>query len=401
MQMKQKIGIPLMVIFLLTFLIASQALGKESMMGKKRLRAREMGIVVGILPPGPHNAITDVPGVKVGHCTVIKGDDIRTGVTAILPHGGNIFQEKVPAAIYLGNAYGKLTGYTQVEELGEIETPVLLTGTLNVPKVADGLMQYMLSLPGNEDVWSINPVVGETNDGWLSDGRSRPLGFKEVKEAIENTASGPVEEGCVGAGTGTECHGFKGGIGTSSRVLPKNAGGYTIGVLVQTNFGGILQINGAPVGRELDRFYSPLPASDDDDDGSCMIVVATDAPLLTRNLKRLAKRAIFGMVRTGSFGSNGSGDYVIAFTTNESLRITSSHPRQIEAPLKNYQMSALFLAVMEATEEAILNSMFKATSMSGRDGHHLEAIPLDKVLEICKKYNALNWDKTLPAKRLK
>jgi D-aminopeptidase len=401
MQMKQKIGIPLMVIFLLTFLIASQALGKESMMGKKRLRAREMGIVVGILPPGPHNAITDVPGVKVGHCTVIKGDDIRTGVTAILPHGGNIFQEKVPAAIYLGNAYGKLTGYTQVEELGEIETPVLLTGTLNVPKVADGLMQYMLSLPGNEDVWSINPVVGETNDGWLSDGRSRPLGFAEVKKAIENASSGLVEEGCVGAGTGTECHGFKGGIGTSSRVLPKNAGGYTIGVLVQTNFGGILQINGAPVGRELNRFYSPLPAPDDDADGSCMIVVATDAPLLSRNLKRLAKRAIFGMVRTGSFGSNGSGDYVIAFTTNESLRITSSHPRQIEAPLKNYQMSALFLAVMEATEEAILNSMFKATSMSGRDGHHLEAIPLDKVLEICKKYNALNWDKTLPAKRLK
>jgi D-aminopeptidase len=400
-QMKQKIGIPLMVIFLLTFLIASQALGKESTMEKKRLRAREMGIVVGILPPGPHNAITDVPGVKVGHCTVIKGDDIRTGVTAILPHGGNIFQKKVPAAIYLGNAYGKLTGYTQVEELGEIETPVLLTGTLNVPKVADGLMQYMLSLPGNEDVWSINPVVGETNDGWLSDGRSRPLGFKEVKKAIENGSSGLVEEGCVGAGTGTECYSFKGGIGTSSRVLPKNAGGYTIGVLVQTNFGGILQINGAPVGRELNRFYSPLPASDDDADGSCMIVVATDAPLLSRNLKRLARRAIFGMVRTGSFGSNGSGDYVIAFTTNESLRITSSNPKQIDAPLKNYQMSALFLAVMEATEEAILNSMFKATSMTGRDGHHLEAIPLDKVLEICKKYNALHWDKTLPSKRQK
>jgi D-aminopeptidase len=368
-------------------------------MEEKRLRAREMGIIIGIIPPGPFNAITDVPGVKVGHCTVIKGDDIRTGITAILPHGGNIFQEKVPAAIHLGNAYGKLTGYTQVEELGEIETPVLLTGTLNVPKVADGLIQYMLSLPGNEDVWSINPVVGETNDGWLSDGRSRPLGFDEVKEAIENATSGSVEEGCVGAGTGTTCYGFKGGIGTSSRVLPKNAGGYTIGVLVQTNFGGILQINGAPVGRELDRFYSPLPASDDDDDGSCMIVVATDAPLLARNLKRLAKRAIFGMVRTGSFGSNGSGDYVIAFTTNESLRITSSKPEKIDAPLKNYQMSSLFLAVVEATEEALLNSMFKATSMTGRDGHHMEAIPLDKVMEICKKYNVLHWDKALPAKR--
>jgi D-aminopeptidase len=399
--MKQNICILLMAILILTFLIAIQALSKESTMEKKQLRAREMGIVVGILPPGLHNAITDVPGVKVGHCTVIKGDDIRTGVTAILPHGGNIFQEKVPAAVYLGNAYGKLTGYTQVEELGEIETPVLLTGTLNVPKVADGLMQYMLSLPGNEDVWSINPVVGETNDGWLSDGRSRPLGFEEVKKAIENASSGLVEEGCVGAGSGTECYGFKGGIGTSSRLLPKNAGGYTIGVLVQTNFGGILQINGAPVGRELNRFYSPLPAPDDDADGSCMIVVATDAPLLSRNLKRLARRAIFGMVRTGSFGSNGSGDYVIAFTTNESLRITSSNPQQIDAPLKNSQMSALFLAVMEATEEAILNSMFKATSMTGRDGHHLEAIPLDKVLEICKKYNVLHWDKTLPAKRHK
>jgi len=388
-----------MLLIVSIFLIVIQAHGKETNMQEKRLRAREMGIIIGIIPPGPTNAITDVPGVKVGNCTVIKGDDIRTGITAILPHGGNIFPEKVPAAIHLGNAYGKLTGYTQVEELGNIETPILLTGTLNVPKVADGLMHYMLSLPGNEDVWSINPVVGETNDGWLSDGRSRPLGFKEVKEAIENAASGPVEEGCVGAGTGTTCYGFKGGIGTSSRVLPEKIGGYTVGVLVQTNFGGILRINGAPVGRELDRFYSPLPASDDDDDGSCMIVVATDAPLLTRNLKRLAKRAIFGMVRTGSFGSNGSGDYVIAFTTNESSRITSSKPEKIDAPLKNYQMSALFLAVVEATEEAILNSMFKATSMTGREGHHIEAIPQDKVLEICKKYNALHWDKNLPLKR--
>jgi D-aminopeptidase len=399
--MKQTICIISMLLIVSISLIAIQAHGKETNMEEKRLRAREMGIIIGIIPPGPTNAITDVPGVKVGHCTVIKGDDIRTGITAILPHGGNIFQEKVPAAIHLGNAYGKLTGYTQVEELGEIETPILLTGTLNVPKVADGLMHYMLSLPGNENVWSINPVVGETNDGWLSDGRRRPLGFKEVNKAIENAASGPVKEGCVGAGTGTTCYGFKGGIGTSSRVLPEKIGGYTVGVLVQTNFGGILRINGAPVGRELDRFYSPIPASDDDDDGSCMIVVATDAPLLTRNLKRLAKRAIFGMVRTGSFGSNGSGDYVIAFTTNESLRITSSKPEKIDALLKNYQMSALFLAVVEATEEALLNSMFKATSMTGRDGHHMEAIPLDKVMEICKKYNVLNWDKKLPTTRKK
>ncbi len=371
---------------------------------ERRVRAREMGIVVGILPPGQYNAITDVPGVKVGHSTLIKGDDIRTGITAILPHSGNLFQEKVPGAIYLGNAFGKLTGYTQVEELGYIETPVLLTGTLNVPRVADGLMEYMLSLPGNENVRSVNPLVGETNDGWLSNIRKRPLGNKEVKEAAKNAKSGPVEEGSVGAGTGTICFGFKGGIGTSSRLLPQNIGGYTIGVLAQTNFDGILQINGAPVGRELQRFYSPLTASDSTD-GSCMIVVATDAPLSSRNLKRLAKRAILGLARSGSFCSNGSGDYVIAFSTAEFLRSTSKEERiakpLIEKPLGNDQMTPLFLAVVEATEEAVYNSLFKATSMTGMNGHHIEAIPLNEVIEICRKYNVLDWDKKLPYRRQK
>lgn len=368
---------------------------------EKRIRAREMGIVVGILPPGQNNAITDVPGVKVGHSTLIKDDDIRTGITAIIPHSGNLFQEKVPGAIYLGNAFGKLAGYTQVEELGNIETPILLTGTLNVPRVADGLMEYMLALTGNEEVKSINPLVGETNDGWLNNIRKRSLGVSEVREAIEKATSGPVEEGCVGAGTGTVCFGFKGGIGTSSRLLPEDLGGYTVGVLVQTNFGGILQINGAPVGRELNRFYSPLDESDSAD-GSCMIVVATDAPLSSRNLKRIAKRAILGLARAGSFCSNGSGDYVIAFSTVESLRSSSKKHKIVKHPtgktLGNEQMTPLFLAVVEATEEAIYNSLFKAISMTGMNGHHIKAIPLNEVIEICRKYNVLNWDKKLPSK---
>jgi len=364
---------------------------------EKRARARELGIIVGILPPGPHNAITDVPGVKVGHCTVIKDDDIRTGITAILPHSGNLFQEKVPGAIYLGNAFGKLAGYTQVEELGEIETPVLLTNTLNVSKVADGLIEFMLAIPGNENVLSINPLVGETNDGWLNNIRKRVLGIKNVKEAIENATSGPVEEGSVGAGTGTICFGFKGGIGSSSRVLPKNAGGYSVGVLVQTNFGGILQINGAPVGRELKQYYDPAPAREPAG-GSCMIVVATDAPLLDRNLKRLAKRALLGLARAGSFISSGSGDYVIAFSTAGSLRSSSRH-KQIEKLLGNDEMSPLFLAVVEATEEAVYNSLLKATSMKGMNGNQAKAIPLDKVVEICEKYNVLHWDKALPGKK--
>lgn len=352
-----------------------------------RPRTAELGIETGILKAGKANAITDVEGVKVGHFTLIKSKHIRTGVTAILPHGGNIFLEKVPAAVYAANGFGKLTGISQIEELGNIETPIILTNTLSVPTAADALIGYILSLPGCEDVRSVNPVVGETNDGWLNDIRGRHIKRKHVLEAIHAAAAGPVAEGCVGAGTGTLCLGYKGGIGTASRVLPESLGGYTVGVLVQSNFGGILQIAGCPVGRELGKYYFKGHV-----DGSCMIVVATDAPLCTRNLKRLARRAVLGLGRTGGICSNGSGDYVVVFSTAKSLRVpyhTSSHVVKAEV-LRNERMSPLFLAVIEATEEAILNSMFKATSTKGRDGHLSEAIPLDKVIEILKKYNRIH-----------
>jgi D-aminopeptidase len=340
------------------------------------------------------NAITDVAGVAVGHTTVIRGNDVRTGVTAVLPHPGNLFREKVPGAVFVGNAFGKLAGSTQVEELGEIETPVLLTSTLNVPRVADALIDYMLALPGNEDVQSINPLVGETNDGYLNDIRSRPITREDVFAAIKNAKSGPVEEGSVGAGTGTVAFGFKGGIGTSSRRLPSRLGGYTVGVLVQTNFGGVLSIAGAPVGRELDRYYlrdelSPATGADRGN-GSVMIVVATDAPVDARNLKRLAARAMLGLGRTGSAGTNGSGDYAIAFSTAPEMRIKT----QDKTPLRhldllpNDAMSPLFLAVIEATEEAVYNSLLRATTVSGR-GHTVEALPLDKTVEILKKYGAI------------
>lgn len=362
-----------------------------------RPRAREVGIEVGILKPGPWNAITDVEGVKVGHVTLWEGDSVRTGVTVILPHGGNIFQEKVPAAVYVGNGFGKLTGYTQIEELGTIETPIVLTNTLNVPLVADAVVEYVLSQKGNEGVCSVNPVVGETNDGWLNDIRGRHVKKEHVFKAIKGAKSGPVEEGCVGAGTGTICFGFKGGIGTSSRVLPKSRGGYMVGVLLQSNFGGVLEINGAPVGRELGRFYmsKDIPSQEG---GSCMIVVATDAPLSPRNLKRLAKRAILGLAKTGSFSSNGSGDYVIAFSTHKSGRqphAPEEKTRSVEL-LYNRWMSPLFLAVMEATQEAVYNSLFKATTVKGIKGHVAEALPIDRTLEICRRYNILNWHKRLP-----
>jgi D-aminopeptidase len=352
-----------------------------------RKRARELGIVNGILTPGAFNAITDVAGVKVGHCTVIEGDDIRTGITAILPHSGNLFRKNVPAAIHAANGFGKLIGQTQVEELGVIETPILLTNTLNAPRVADCLIEYMISLPGNEDIKSINPVVGETNDGKLNDIRRRVLGIKEVTEAIDEVKSGMVKEGCVGAGTGSICFGFKGGIGTSSRVLPGEAGGYTVGVLVQTNFGGILHINGAPVGRELGKYYTPSKKPDTPD-GSCVIVVATDAPIGSRELKRLARRAILGMARTGSICAADSGDYVIAFSTAGSF----------DTRLSNSQMTPLFLAVVEAAEEAIYNSLFMASSMTGVGNSRVEAIDLDDVVKICEKYKALDWDKRFPKK---
>ena len=326
-----------------------------------RPRARDVGITVGVLPPGPLNAITDVAGVAVGHATLIQGDDVRTGVTAILPHQRNLFHEKVSGAVSIGNAFGKLVGSTQVEELGEIETPILLTSTLNVWRVADALVDYMLALPGNETVQSINPVVGETNDGWLNDIRGRHVGREEVFAAIRNARPGAVEEGSVGAGTGTVALGFKGGIGTASRKLNS---GYTIGALVQTNFGGFLTIAGAPVGLE--------PAK-----GSVIVVLATDAPVDARNLKRLAARSMLGLGRTGASGNNGSGDYVIAFSTSRPVNV-----------LSNDAMSPLFLAVIEATEEAVYNSLFRATTVMGR-GHTVEALPIEKTLEILRRHAVL------------
>jgi len=356
-----------------------------------RCRVRDIGLKIGVLEPGKLNAITDVPGVRVGHVTLISGDNIRTGVTAILPHTGNIFQEKVPAAIYIGNGFGKLTGFSQVEELGNIETPIILTNTLSVWTAADALIDYTLSQNGNKNVRSINPVVGETNDGWLNDIRGRHVKKEHILKAIQSASSGPVEEGAVGAGVGTICFGFKGGIGTSSRVLPQNLGGYTVGVLVQTNFGGVLEIGGVPVGKELGQYYlkNKLPSSKAD--GSCMIVVATDAPLTSRNLKRLAKRAMLGLAKTGGISSNGSGDYVIAFSTAKNIRIayqSKNSVRKIEV-LRNEQMSPLFMAVIEATEEAILNSLFMTQTMTGQNGRKVPALPVEKVKNILRKYNRI------------
>ena len=364
----------------------------------KRPRARDAGVIVGVLPTGQLNAITDVAGVTIGHTTLIRGDNVRTGVTAILPHGGNLFREKVPGAVFIGNAFGKLAGSTQVNELGEIETPIMLTSTLNVPRVADATIDYMLALPGNEDVQSINPLVGETNDGFLNDIRGRHVGRDEVLAAIKNARGGSVEEGAVGAGTGTVAFGFKGGIGTSSRKLPVSLGGYTVGVLVQSNFGGILTINGAPVGRELGKYYlkeelSPTNLSlSNSPDGSIIIVIATDAPIDHRNLQRLAARSMMGLARTGATGSNGSGDYAIAFSTAPELRIrnlpNTRNQKSNVTLLSNEGMSPLFLAVIEATEEAIYNSLFRATTMTGR-GHTAEALPLDRTLEILRQHGAL------------
>jgi D-aminopeptidase len=340
-----------------------------------RPRARDLEIKVGVLPTGSLNAITDVAGVAVGHTTLVIGDDVRTGVTAILPHPRNLFREKVTGAVFVGNAFGKLAGSTQVEELGEIETPILLTSTLNVWRVADALVDYMLALPGNESVQSINPLVGETNDGFLNDIRGRHVGRDEVFASIHNAKTGPVEEGAVGAGTGTVAFGFKGGIGSSSRKLPSNLGGYTLGVLVQTNFGGILNIAGAPVGQELGRYY--LHDELDPAKGSVMVVVATDAPVDARNLKRLAARTTLGLGRTGAAGNNGSGDYAIAFSTSHSASFVT-----------NDAMSPLFLAAIEATEEAVYNSLFRATSTTGH-GHTVEALPIDKTLEILRRHGAV------------
>jgi D-aminopeptidase len=358
---------------------------------QERPRIREFGIKTGILDPGPLNAITDVAGVKVGHVTLIEGDHIRTGVTAILPHEGNIFQDKVPAAVYVANGFGKLTGTTQIEELGNLETPIVLTNTLSVPTAADAVIDYILSLPQNGGVGSVNPVVGETNDGWLNDIRGRHVKREHVLEAIQSAKSGPVEEGGVGAGTGTICYNYKGGIGTSSRKLAAQRGGYTVGVLVQTNHGGVFQINGIFIDRKLGEspaMGQPEPNAEFGpvSEGSCMVVVATDAPLDSRNLKRLAKRALLGIARTGGYYSGGSGDYAIAFSTAKDVRIphSASGPTQTVTLLRNEQMSQLFLAAAEATEEAILNSLFKAKTMKGKNGHTAQALPLEKIKEIIK-----------------
>jgi D-aminopeptidase len=383
-----------------TFLLPMAGLSAQA-----RATARDLGVVTGILPPGPLNAITDVRGVLVGHQTIVSGDSINTGVTAIIPHGGNIFQEKVPGAVVIGNAFGKLVGSTQVQELGELESPVILTCTLCVPRAADAVLTYLLNLPGNEDVRSANPVVGETNDGYLNNIRLRPITESDVLQAISTARAGPVEQGSVGAGRGTQAFGWKGGIGTSSRKLPEELGGWTVGVLVQTNFGGVLSIAGAPVGRELGKYYlrgrvesGSHPQEDgargqsqaqalseggqDFGDGSVMIVVATDAPLGNRNLTRLARRALAGLARTGSSMTNGSGDFVISFSTTPVSRLAAA------GPVSNNRMSPLFHAAIEATEEAIYNSLFMATRVVGHRGT-AEALPIDSTMAILRQYGVV------------
>ncbi|MBT8298449.1 MAG: P1 family peptidase [Maribacter sp.] len=348
-------------------------------------RARDYGIEIGVLQPGQFNAITDVKGVKVGHTTLHIGDSIRTGVTVILPHSGNIFQEKVPAAIYIGNGFGKLVGYSQVKELGNVETPIVLTNTLSVPTASDALISYTLGLPGNETVRSVNPIVGETNDGYLNDIRKRHIKQEHVIAAITNAKTGPVVEGNVGAGTGTVCFGYKGGIGTASRIVPKKFGGYTVGVLVQTNFGGVLEINGIPIAKKLNTYPKSFKY---DVDGSCMMVIMTDAPLDARNLERLAKRAMLGLAKTGGIASNGSGDYVIAVSTAEKNRIPYKSDTLVRTTetLRNDVISPLFLATIEATEEAIINSLFAAKTTVGDQGHRIRALPIKKVLKSMEEF---------------
>ena len=378
-----------------------------------RPRARDLGVAVGVFEPGEHNAITDVDGVLVGHTTVIEGDDVRTGVTAIRPHGGNVYFDRVPAAMHVGNGFGKLLGVTQVGELGELETPILLTCTLCVWKAADAMAEWALEMEGMDGVRAINPVVGETNDGGLNDIRNRPITPEHVRAALEGAAAGPVEEGAVGAGTGTAAFGWKGGIGTSSRVLPASLGGYTVGVLVQSNFGGILQIAGAPVGRELGQYafraqvegvrerpdggedeggaQSGGPRREEHDgesQGSIMMVVATDAPLSERNLRRVAMRAIMGLSRTGSYASNGSGDYVISFSTAQSVRRRPGDEVRTVEDLSNDDISAVFQATVEATEEAVYNSMFKAVTVSSRWGTR-EALPIEATVEVLRRYGVV------------
>jgi len=364
----------------------------------QRLRARDLGVKPGVFAPGSLNAITDVAGVKVGQTTIIEGDSVRTGITAILPHPGNLFQDRVPAALHVGNGFGKLLGVTQLRELGELETPILLTCTLCVWKAADAMVEWLLAQPGMQSVRSINPVVAETNDGTLNAIRSRPIRPEHVRSALESASSGAVSEGAVGAGAGTVAFGWKGGIGTSSRVLPASLGHWTVGVLVQSNFGGVLQILGAPVGKELgqysfknsidtprERGVTETPG--ERGDGSIVMIVATDAPVSDRNLERLAARAIMGLSRTGSAASNGSGDYAIAFSTNPKVRRSSTARQLATEELANEEMTGLFQAAVEATEEAIYNSLFMATTVTA-NGRTIHALPLDSVKVILDKYRA-------------
>lgn len=380
-------------LLLAVFVSRAPAQSSGSAASAGRARARDLGVAPGIFKTGAHNAITDVAGVRVGQVTVIEGDRVRTGVTAILPHGGNPFFDRVPAALHVGNGFGKLLGVTQLRELGELETPILLTCTLCVWKAADAMVEWMLEKPGMQNVGSINPVVGETNDGTLNAIRERAIRPEHVRQALESATDGAVQEGAVGAGASTVAFGWKGGIGTSSRVLPASLGGYSVGVLVQSNFGGVLQVLGVPIGKELGRYSFKDDVDAERGDGSIMMVVATDAPLSDRNLERLAARAIMGLSRTGSAASNGSGDYVLAFSTADGVR------RRLPAPgenaraamlrssqeLANDATSALFQAVVEATEESIYNSLFAATTVTS-NGRTIEALPLDRVREILKKY---------------
>ena len=394
--MKQVHRIP--AVLAIALLAAPLALGQ----GDSRPRARDIGLSPGVLDPGPLNAITDVPGVLVGQVTLMEGDHIRTGVTAILPHAGNVFQEKVPGAIHIGNAFGKLAGSTQVVELGTIETPVVLTNTLSVWDAARAVVTYTLGLPGNEDVRSVNPLVGETNDGYLNNIRGLHVKESHVLEAIRTASAGPVAEGVVGAGTGTSAFGWKGGIGTSSRRLPESLGGYTVGALIQSNYGGVLVMDGIPVGEELDRYYlrDQLRGGDnaagddslDNPDGSIMMVVATDAPIRSLGLTRLARRVMLGLARTGATSSHGSGDFVIAFSSAESLRtgFRSDSPTDDGAVLRGDRLSPLFQAAIEATEEAVYNSMLKATTVVGKNGNTREAISIEDLLEVGAKYNRLH-----------
>ena len=365
--------------------LVAMLLGVAMFAGQPHKTLREWGFPTGIFETGQYNAITDVPGVTVGHVTCIEGDSIRTGVTAIVPHQGDIFRNKVPAAIYVGNGFGKLAGVTQVRELGNIETPVILTNTLSVAAGIEGAVRYTLMQPGHERENSVNAVVGETNDGRLNDTRGMHVTPQMVIDAINNAHGGPMEQGNVGAGTGTICFGFKGGIGTSSRVLPESLGGYTIGVLVQTNYGGILEIDGVQVGQQLQKhdFINHVRKTENVD-GSCMMVVITDAPLDSRNLERVAKRAMMGMAKTGGIASNGSGDYVIALSVAPENLINDKAKLITSTVLANSEMSSIFAATIEATAEALWNSLFMAESMTGRNGYHVDALPVDRVLDMLR-----------------